>query len=261
MQLYHNAISTCSQKVRMVLHEKALEVEDKLIDLQAGDQFDEAYIALNPDAVVPTLVDNGNVMIESTLINEYLQDAYPEISLAPQDSYERHQLRLFCKQIDDKLATACGVITYSIGLRPSLLARPKADVDAMIAKIPNARKRQMRTDVVELGVAAGQFKDAMLTHQSLFDAAETMLTARTWLVGETFSLADCALIPYVVRIDHLNQNTEINHRPNLKRWYEAVAARPSFAEAVTKWAAPAVIAMLGSAGDAVKDDIAKAMQT
>ena len=63
MQLYHNAISTCSQKVRMVLHEKALEVEDKLIDLQAGDQFDEAYIALNPDAVVPTLVDNGNVAV------------------------------------------------------------------------------------------------------------------------------------------------------------------------------------------------------
>jgi glutathione S-transferase len=261
MQLYHNALSSCSQKVRMVLHEKALTVEDKLIDLQKGEQFDPAYMALNPNAVVPTLIDNGNVMIESTLINEYLQDTYPDISLVPKDTYERHQMRLLVKKIDDSLATACGVITYSIAVRPALLARPREDVDAMIAKMPSAKKREMRTAVVDLGVAAPQFKEAMQTHQSIFDTAETMLTAHKWLVSETFSLADCALMPYVVRIDHLGQQHEIESRPNLKHWYEAIQARPSFNDAVTKWAPAAAVTMFKQAGEAVKDEIVKVMQS
>lgn len=261
MQLYHNALSSCSQKVRMVLHEKSLTVEDKLVDLQKGDQFDAAYIALNPNAVVPTLVDNGNVMIESTLINEYLEDTYPEVSLTPNDTYERHQMRLLVKKIDDSLAAACGVITYSIGVRPALLARPREDVDAMIAKMPSAKKRESRRAVVDLGVAAPQFKEAMQTHQALFDTAEAMLAEHTWLVSEHISLADCALMPYVVRIDHLGQKHEIESRPNLARWYETIQTRPSFTEAVTKWAPAAAIAMFNQAGDAVKDDIAKVMQS
>ena len=77
MRLYHNPISTCSQKVRMVLHEKGLAFDDTVLDLQQGEQFEPDYQALNPNAVVPTLEDQGSVMIESTLINEYLDDAYP----------------------------------------------------------------------------------------------------------------------------------------------------------------------------------------
>ena len=104
MRLYHNPISTCSQKVRMVLHEKGLAFEDTVLDLQQGEQFEPGYQALNPNAVVPTLEDQGSVMIESTLINEYLDDAYPTKPLKPVSAVERHQMRLFCKCIDDASA-------------------------------------------------------------------------------------------------------------------------------------------------------------
>lgn len=259
MQLYHNPISSCSQKVRMAINEKGLAVEYMLIDLQKGAQFEEEYMKLNPNAVVPTLIDNGNVMIESTLINEYLDDAYPEVSLKPETAVARHQMRLFCKKIDDSLHPACGIITYSIGMRPGLLSRPKEDLDAMVAKIPSAARRAARQEVIDHGVAAPQFKDAMLTHRSLFDLANNMLADNEWLTGSTFSLADCALMPYVVRIDHLNQKAEITSRLNLNRWYEAIQKRPSFIEAVTKWAPEAVISMLNKAGEAVQADVAMAM--
>ena len=72
MRLYHNPVSSCSQKVRMVLSEKGLEFDSTIIDLQKGEQFDPDYMKLNPNAVVPTLDDGGNILIESTLINEYL---------------------------------------------------------------------------------------------------------------------------------------------------------------------------------------------
>lgn len=130
MQLYHNAVSTCSQKVRMVIHEKGQMVEDNLIDLQKGEQFGEDYVKLNPNAVVPTLIDDDKVMIESTLINEYLDDVYPEKGLKPENEAERYLMRLICKKIDDSLHPACGIVTYSIGMRPGLLARPKAEIAA-----------------------------------------------------------------------------------------------------------------------------------
>ena len=72
LDLYHNGASTCSQKVRMVLAEKALDYTSHVIDLIKGEQHDPGYVKLNPNHVVPTLVHDGAVIIESTLINEYL---------------------------------------------------------------------------------------------------------------------------------------------------------------------------------------------
>ena len=103
MKLYHNPISTCSQKVRLVLCEKGIEVEDALLDLQRGDQFDPAYLRLNPNGVVPTLEHAGGVITESTLINEYLDDAFPEPSLRPPEATGRHSMRLMTKRVDDAL--------------------------------------------------------------------------------------------------------------------------------------------------------------
>ena len=84
LELYHNALSSCSQKVRIVLGEKGLDWKSHDIDLQGG-QHDPEYVTLNPNHVVPTLVHDGRVLIESTLINEYLDDAFPETPLRPAD--------------------------------------------------------------------------------------------------------------------------------------------------------------------------------
>ena len=259
MRLYHNPISTCSQKVRMVLHEKGLAFDDTVLDLQQGEQFEPGYQALNPNAVVPTLEDQGSVMIESTLINEYLDDAYPTKPLKPAAAVERHRMRLFCKHIDDALHPACGVITYAIGVRPGLLQRPRADVDALLAKIPNAARREARRSVIDQGVEAVVFCDAMLTHQMIFDQANALLSAQEWLAGSTFSLADCALMPYVIRIDHLSQGHEIDRREHLQRWYAAIQQRPAFTQAVTNWASPALVASFRQAGAAVVADIVRVL--
>ncbi len=259
MRLYHNPISTCSQKVRMVLHEKGLAYESTIIDLQKGEQFEPDYLKLNPNAVVPTLEDNGNVMVESTLINEYLDDAYPEVSLKPVDPVDRHRMRYFCKKIDDSLHGACGVLTYAIGARPALLRRPRAEVEALIDKIPNSTRREARRSVVDEGVRAPVFRNAMEIHREMFDLAETWLASRAWLTGDAFSLADCALLPYVIRVDHLNLSAEIDGRPQLARWYRAVQQRPAFAEAVTRWAPQPVVAAFRQAGSDVAKEIAEVM--
>jgi glutathione S-transferase len=154
MKLYHHPVSTCSQKVRLVLAEKGLDFDSQIIDLQKGEQFDPEYMKLNPSAVVPTIDDGGRVYVESTLINEYLDDAYPDVPLKPADAGERHRMRHWCKQID-ALHPSCGIQTYAIGIRPGLLQRPKEEVDALIEKIPDAPRRAMRRSVVDELVGRG----------------------------------------------------------------------------------------------------------
>lgn len=252
MKLHHNPISTCSQKVRLVLCEKGLAVEDALVDLQRGDQFDPAYLKLNPNGVVPTLEHAGRVMTESTLINEYLDDAFPEPPLRPAAATERHRMRLMTKRVDDALHGACGVLTYAIGARPTLLSRPEAERDAMLAMIPDPAKRETRRSVIERGTDAPAFAVAMEIHHAVFDHAEGALSDGPWIAGETFSLADCALAPYVLRADHLMLGDLIEARPRLARWYDAVRARPSWAGAVLQWLPGVVVEAFRSAGLALK---------
>ena len=98
--LYHNGPSTCSQKVRLILELKNLSYNSKEVNLLAGEQHAPEYVKLNPNHVVPTLVTKDAVLIESNLILEYLDDAYPEIPARPSSPEAIHKVRLWMKQID-----------------------------------------------------------------------------------------------------------------------------------------------------------------
>jgi len=83
MKLYHGPTSVCSQKVRLTLAEIGLDYEGTELNLQRGDQFAPDYMRLNPEAVVPTLIDADLVLVESSLIAEYLDKTYNAGRLMP----------------------------------------------------------------------------------------------------------------------------------------------------------------------------------
>ncbi len=93
IELYHNDMSVCAAKVRTALVEKGLEWKGYHLDLRAGDAQKPDYVELNPNAVVPTLVHDGRVVSESTVICEYLDDAFPEPPLRPADPFSRARMR------------------------------------------------------------------------------------------------------------------------------------------------------------------------
>src|SRR6202012_5258228 len=113
LYLYQGSTSVCSVKVRLALEEKGLPFEGEVLDLQRGDQHRPGYAKLNPNEVVPTLVHDDKVVIESTLIIEYLDEAFPEPPLMPRDPYARAQARLFMKKIDDYLHSATSTVTFA----------------------------------------------------------------------------------------------------------------------------------------------------
>ena len=125
LTLFHNGPSTCSQKVRLILGLKNLTYESKIIDLQAGEQHGAEYIKLNPNHVVPTLICDEKILVESSLILEFLEDKFPEISARSNIPEEIHQMRLWMKIYEN--LSQCHVTLFeeiSISLSLSL---PKLD--------------------------------------------------------------------------------------------------------------------------------------
>jgi glutathione S-transferase len=100
LTLFHNDMSVCAQKVRLCLAEKQLAYEDKHLNLRVGDQKRPEYLALNPNGYVPTLVHDDFVLGESTVICEYIDDAFTAPPLRPSDPRARARMRSFTKFID-----------------------------------------------------------------------------------------------------------------------------------------------------------------
>ena len=251
LELYHNAASTCSQKVRMVLAEKSLDFTSRPLDLISGEQHAPEYVKLNPNHVVPTLVHDGAVLIESSLINEYLDDAFPESPMRPADAAARHGVRLWVKRFDEYVQPAIGVVTFAIGPRKMILGQPEEVREANIAAIPDPARRAARRSVIEHGVHAPEFAGALGRVVSLMDDVETALESQPWLSGEDFGLADAGLLPYVVRLDHLAMNPLLSEavRPRLADWFVRLQARPAFSVAVTAWLPELILAVLRTGGE------------
>lgn len=251
LELYHNAISTCSQKVRLTLAEKGLAFKSHEIDLIGGGQHDPEYVKLNPNHVVPTLVDDGNVLLESTLINEYLDERYPAVAMRPIDAVGRHRVRLWARRVDDKVHPAIAVLTFAMGPRVLLLQQPEEVRNANIEAIPGPRSREQRRSVIEHGVHAPEFVGALGELVRLLDDMEVALgSGGPWLAGANYGLLESTVLPYVLRLDHLGLTSLLDSktRPALADWYRRATARESFAVAVTGWAPPEIVDLLRQLG-------------
>src|SRR5690606_5866217 len=104
-------------KVRITLAEKGQAFESRHFILRAGDQHRPEYLKLNPNGVVPTIVHDGRVVYESAVIDEYLDDVFPDPPLRPSDAWERARMRIWVKQLDEGLHAASATISACIAFR------------------------------------------------------------------------------------------------------------------------------------------------
>ena len=233
LTLYHGLASTCSKKVRMCLKEKGLAYESRLVNLQKYEQHDPEYLKLNPKGVVPTLLHDGKAVTESTLIIEYLDEAFPTPPLHPADAYGRHKMRLWTKWSDDVGYNAVYVPTWEKLSRPGASRMDDAALAKMLERVPTAERRKRWAQTARTGFSAEEFAAAYENMRSTFAAMEKALADSRWLAGEMFTLADIAIAPFVERITDLRPETldEVGGAPRLRGWLTRMQARPSWQEA------------------------------
>ncbi len=237
LELYHFDRSTAAQKVRLVLAEKGLEWESHHIEtsLDKRDQHDPGYLKINPRGVVPTLVHDGEVVRESNVILEYLEDAFPAHPLRPEDPFERAEMRLWTRRIDDGIHVDSRIIGQCIAMRYRFLEADPAVVEQHYRDMPETVRRKNDLINNELGVDSPLLPDAIATFKTLFHEIDATLADREWLVGNMFSLADISMVVYVNRLASFQMAPLWDHLIQLKDWNARIMARPTYITAVTEW--------------------------
>jgi len=243
LTLYHNDMSVCSAKVRMALAEKKIDWNGVHLDLRARDAQKSEYLKLNPNAVVPTLVHDGRVVIESTVICEYVDDEWPGPPLKPSDAFGRAQMRLWTKQLDEGLHIAVATLSFAVAFRYQWLARPAEDRVKWLAGIPQPERRQRLQSLVEQGFDSTFFKPAVERYWKLFTDFQAALEKSPWLAGESLSLAEIGYAPYLARLRHLGFDALFEQHPRVAEWSGRVASRPSVANDVERWSNPKYLAL------------------
>ena len=195
LKLYDYPDCPYGQKVRVVLAEKELEYETVLVDLRKQEQRTPEFLRLNPLGKVPVLVDDDEVICDSTIINEYLEDEYPSTQLMPEDSQARAQVRWFEDYCDTEF------VPYTTQL---LVQLRKPDAERDVQQVEQIRERLRR---------------GLYLLRDRLDTSE-------FIVGKEFTLADASWAPRMLVLGRLGFEFE-PALASVQAWVDRIRTRPS----------------------------------
>ncbi|MBU2865726.1 glutathione S-transferase family protein [Pacificibacter marinus] len=249
LTLYHGSTSVCSQKVRVGLAELGLSYDSVVLDLQRGDQFDPDYRKLNPSAVVPTLVDDGLVVVESSLILDYLDRKMGAGQLSPKgDVAEVTTAHWMLRTLD--IHAAINTLSFSTVARDRIRAKKTSEQIAQdLERMPDPVSRLKRLSLLEGGLDSVHVTQALLILHRAFTDMQAALEAHDWMMGAAFSKVDVALIAYVDRLDRLGfSGLWLTEFPAIDGWLRAMQSRQSYATGIAAFADPVASETLRQSG-------------
>ena len=194
IKLYDAVPSSNSDRVKIVLQEKGLSYDRVTLDLSKKEQKNAEFLKLNPYGKVPVIDDGGKVLFESCIINEYLDEQYPNPSLMPKEPYLRARGRVLVDYALNYLHEPYW------GLRDEILKK-EAERDASVL----AEKRQTLT--------------------RLLNYLEAALDDKPYFLGD-ISLADIDILPRFLRLESYGV-LPAPSLPRLNAWLERIKFRPS----------------------------------
>jgi glutathione S-transferase len=258
LKLYTAQNSICTQKVFLTLIEKGLDWESEYIDMFKNEQYRPEYLRLNPKGVVPTLIHEGQPVIESTLICEYIDRAFPDPSLIPAGAYDQTRMRLWSKHIDEGVFEATREISFSAMFREKMKAMTAEQRQGRFDNIGDPGRRARFISTYEEGVDSPYVAQGIFAFEKMFREMEADLAPKQdWLLGDRFSLADINLIPFVARMEYLDLlDVWTAERPLVRAWWKRAKARPSFGKAIAERLSAEQISAMKSSGGKIKDRIA-----
>jgi glutathione S-transferase len=219
--LHDNALSLPSQRVRLALLEKGLQWEEKSLALD-GDHLSPEYLKINPKGSVPSLVHEGHVMVEATVINHYIDDAFAEKALMPSAPLRRARIHALSKMIDEGVDLACERLSLATVYREAIIegdaavrARFGRDSDAVVS------------DIAMAGLHADLAKESLQLMAEFVGRVERYVAKTPYLAGESISLADIAVFPCLARLEEIALERLWRERSDVNAWFGRMNARES----------------------------------
>jgi glutathione S-transferase len=230
LALYNFPQSTCSQKVRLVLWEKELPFEDRPVDHKSREHLSEWYLKLNPNGVVPTLLHDDAVIIDSSVIMEYLDEAFPKFPMVPRDAVGRAHLRKWLRYLEEAPTAAIRVPSFNQYLVRRYANMSEADYSRMADSHPIRKHFYKRLG--KKSFSSQETEGSLDRLQQTVDRVDAALAAhgKPWIMGDALTIADACLMPTIDRMADLGLARAWDKRPKLAAWYERYASRPAFAK-------------------------------
>src|SRR3989442_14673343 len=192
--LYNAPQSTCSQRVRFVLNAKGLRFEEKKLDLLAGDQLKPGFLALNPNGVVPTLDHDSAIVIDSSVIIEYLDEIAPDpVPFTPRAPAARAHMRSLMRFIDEMPAAAVRVPTFNLAFLPRFAAMSEEEFLAFAESKP--LRKEFMLAMGRKGFPEKEMNAALDRMRRTYERMDAAITEGSgpWLLGKAPTLADVSV--------------------------------------------------------------------
>ena len=233
IELYHWKPVSHSAKVLICLKEIGVEYVSRFVDLMAFDQFGDEFLAMNPAGQVPVLEVDGEALTESSLINEYLAERYPDAGLAPTDPLGWYQCQAWSKFIDYNLSSSLATLGCRKYLVPLLRDRGPGDVANAIRAIPVEERRTAWQQAADEDYGDDTVANSERKVRLVVERCESVLANSEWLVGDAYSIADIntfAMLRGLTDIDSVL--VDVDTAPNTRHWFEKLTSRPAVREAL-----------------------------
>ena len=238
LHVFHMPLSSCSQKLRIFLALKGLEWESHEIDLMHNENLSEWFLGINPRGLLPVLVDDGDVHIESNDIIAYLEGKYPKPKLIPSgmesqvDALLKHENDLHL----DLRALSFRFVFYAPD-EPKSAAELERYATAGSGTVNGEKDGRKDVEIgfwktlATEGITDEVARSAAETFRAEFDALDERLADQPYLLGHELTVLDIAWFIYTNRIALAHYPLARLH-PRLNEWYKRLQARPEFAREI-----------------------------
>jgi glutathione S-transferase len=238
LELYHDSDSIMSFKVRFCLAEKGLPWQEHRIILGKFDNLKPNYLKINAGGVVPSLIHDGNIVTESTVINEYIDEVFPDPPLVPHSPIERARMRIWTKYQDDVIHHSVRPATFQLMIKQRFKGLSAEEMDAKVASHPMPERRQAYREWTTGAVDVAAVQAAIRQMRDITAKLEQCLSQTLWLAGDSFSLADVAVATFVDRVDHLLFDFLWEDLPGVQDWIRRIKDRDAYQLAKPKQRLP-----------------------
>ena len=235
VHLFHFMGSSCSQKTRIFLNLKGIDWESHHVDVPAHENYGERYMGINPRGLVPALVHDGRVIIESNDILEHLEQSFPEPSLIP-TGLEQTAHDLLAQEdglhLDLRALSMRYVFGPGAGQRSSdTLNQYQTSGSGTVLGERDAHKdvelKFFQDLVANDGITDDQVRQSATRFKTAFNELEKRLEASQFLLGSALSVLDIAWYIYGARLRDAGYPIAAEH-PRVGAWFDALDARPEF---------------------------------
>ena len=233
LELYHFEPAANSMKPLLCLSEKGIDFVSRQLNLEGKrwEQYSDWFLKINPDGQVPVLVHDHKVIIESTVINEYIEDVFPAVPLRPHDDYWRAQMRIWTKYVDEYICPALTVIGANFAT-PFAQKIDKAEMEQILSRIPLDGPRMKWATVSSTGYSEADLVDARRKLKVALEKAEMALSEHEWLAAPTYSLADVNAFSMLSGAERVMGLTA-EDSPRLTDWLRRMEERPGVKKALS----------------------------